>query len=275
MFCPKCGSKLPEGANFCGRCGAPFKYNKSVYEVQEEAGPEPAEEVMPEMQAEDTDIAEEAPAVPPEPKEEPVPEIQEEAGADPDEPLRTVIYGKNGETVLFYPDRLIYEGNTIFYEEIDAVSAGGSTVSSSGLVVTSHFSGHVRFELTDGTKVNLKVGGTSVYGMGSTKAGKERFLELMRAVYQVVCRAVAQRLYNRIRQGETVEVAGILLSEKSASLTVGLRKIPVTLTRENFGEAVIKGDVLIFDKAGKRIVGYMTNVNNAMVLPYLLNTLYQ
>ena len=156
MFCPECGKELKDSYSFCPRCGAavndtrrsirdvledsfdsvrPIEVEMPAEERQEDYGAaEPADGYTAEDHEQEPEIFEELPVQEnrmPEPADE-GPQVAAVYGqmSDPGKLLASVVYGKNGETCDFYQDRLIYNGNPVFYEELESISAYGSTHKS-------------------------------------------------------------------------------------------------------------------------------------------------
>jgi hypothetical protein len=190
--------------------------------------------------------------------------------------LATVAYKSNGESCRFFRDHLEFEGNIVSYADIAEMDCNNSTRSAFAVLFWySRYIGYVRFTLLNGQKLKVAVNGISFYSIGGVRSAKKRFPALFDAAFDIVAAAMAQNALAQIRQGATVNLAGLEINREFAVYKKLLNKEPIYISRDNYGHCGLDGyNVLIFDKAGKRLFYTSDDNVNALLLPYVLKALW-
>ena len=277
MFCSKCGEQLPVDSRFCIICGTPVHIEAGTqppYAQTPYAAP-PALVTPPEAPPAPSVTTQPAPVY-----TAPQPATAFAAPAPPqpvgNDPIISVPYKGSGEQARFYEDRVEFGGHSIRYADVAEMDTSGVTSSMTALIFyQSDFSGRIGFTLRDGRKEKIKVKGFSIYGIGTTRSAKKRFQPLFSAAYNVAARAMAKIALEQIRQGATINIAGMEINSNGATYKKLLRKEPVYISRHNFGACGLDGYfVRIVDKTGNKLLSTSDDNANALLLPYILTTLF-
>jgi len=296
MFCGSCGVNLPSGALFCNRCGGPAP--QEVTKASKPGVPQPGQAqpaAFPEQPAafpmQPAAFPEQSVAFPVQPAASPV--QRPNAGCSPQHPqhpqhpqnqpiplntelLASVPYKSNGEPALFFEDHVEFAGNTFKYCDIAVMDT--RAVESTGYALIfwwGDFSGHIRFTLANGYQAKIKVYGFNFWSVGGKRSARKRWPPLFGAAYQIVAKAMAAGVLARIRNGEHVDLAGIDISRDGAVCKKLMKREPIHITRDNFGACGLDGyNVRIIDKYGNKLLATSDNAPNALLLPYVLTTLF-
>ena len=223
---------------------------------------------MPEMPA--------APEPMPMPEEAPQARMQEAPAAMPRAGKLIAEFDKGGGNMIrYFDDHIEFDGISVAYADIDYADEEASTTSARGLVFASHYHGHIEFVLKNGEKRKLKVSGTSVYGIGGSGGAKKRFHAIREPFYSVILTYLGERKAREIEQGATVVVGGVSVSPERMDVTKALGHKELTLSREEFGSAVLRTfDIMIRKKDGSKWTTIYRRIPNANILPYVLNRVY-
>ena len=275
-FCSRCGAPLTSGMAFCSGCGekrAEAPPAAPVYAAPEPIAPAP-EPVFAELSPPEEPVYQEPAAY-----QSPAPaEYQQAPATLVGHALVTEVpYKGNGELARFYEDHVEFGEHSISYSNIVEMDTSARTSTSTIIIFyQSDFSGRIGFTLRDGQKVNIKVKGFSIYGIGTTRSARKRFQPVFSAAYNVVSKAMAQIAIAQIRQGATINIAGVNINSEGATYKKLLKKEPVYVSRSNFGACGLDGyNVRIVDKAGNKLLSTSDDNANALMLPYVLTTLFK
>jgi len=284
MFCSKCEIQIFEDVKFCGKCG-----NK-IAQVQNSQPPTPFQQPQ----------ATYAPATMPDESQQdiwqpqaiytPVAIIneqpQKQEAIRPVSPLQNKPLGNdliaeaqykgNGESAKFYSDHVEFAGNIIHYSDIEELDTKGVTSRTTfAIIFQSDFSGHIGFVLKNGQKLKIPLRGFSIYGIGTTRSAKKRFSPLFTAAYNSVAKAMAVEALARIKKGETVSITGMDINCEGAIYKRLFKKEPIYISKQNFGACVLDGYyVRVLDKNGKKLFMTSDDFANALLLPYVMTTLF-
>ena len=268
MFCTKCGNRLRDDARFCNECGN----EAATAQMELQAMPIFSEPVQ---DASGLPVSQAGMAIP-------APVHQQQSSIMPSTSplnnnlLSTVPYKGNGESVLFYDDHLEFDGNSLRYTDITVMDTYAvESTSYAAIVVYGDFDGYIRFTLANGQKTKIKVYGFSLYGIGAKGSAKRRFLPLFNAAYQIVAKAMAANALAQVRQGATINLAGIEITRENAVCKKLLKREPIYISKHNFGACGLDGySVRVLDKGGGKLFATSDDNANALLLPYVLTTLF-
>jgi ribosomal protein L40E len=260
VFCSKCGAALAVGAMFCGSCGE----TRVVTDDVQPEGYTAADVQQTENPAPYTPSPQAAPMQAP------------YSGQLGNNLLATVSYKGNGESARFFDDHVEFEGYSVRYSDIAIMDTHASASTTYAFIfIWGSFDGWIRFTLMNGQKIKIKVYGFSFWGIGSKGSAKRRFQPLFTAAYQIAAKAMAANALAQIRQGATVNLAGIEINSNGASCKKLLKREPIYITRQNFGACGLDGySVRIVDKNGNKLFSTSDDSPNALLLPYVLTSLF-
>ena len=235
--------------------------------------PAPMPEEAPQAEVRDIPAA---PAPVPMPEEAPQARMQEAPAAMPRAGKLIAEFDKGGGNMIrYFDDHIEFDGISVAYADIDYADEEASTTSARGLVFASHYHGHIEFVLKNGEKRKLKVSGTSVYGIGGSGGAKKRFHAIREPFYSVILTYLGERKAREIEQGATVVIGGVSVSPERMDVTKALGHKELTLSREEFGSAVLRTfDIMIRKKDGSKWTTIYRRIPNANILPYVLNRVY-
>jgi uncharacterized OB-fold protein len=250
IYCASCGNELPGYASFCNECGT------SV--AGEAAAPVVAATPVPAKQSESSAT---------------ISPVQRQTISQPGNLISKVPH-KGGTTVNFYDDHLEAEGQRISYDSIAAVDWKQGEHWYFALVIwLSYFSWFIRFTLKNGQVIKISQFGFSLYSIGTTRRVKKRFSPMFNATNQIVAKAMAHNVLAQIRQGATVNIAGVNINSNGATFQKWNKKETYSINAQNFGSCDLSFPlVLVVDRQGNKLGSF--GAANCILLPYVLTTLF-
>jgi len=244
-FCTKCGTELIGDAAFCSGCGMPAAANNAP-----NSGASNISQAVTKSPANTKPLGNKL--------------------------ISTVPYKGNGESASFFDDHVEFGGNSIRYSDVAKMDTRATaSMTYAFIFIWGSFNGHIRFTLMNGQMVKIKVYGFSFWGIGSKGSAKRRFQSLFSAAYQIAAKAMAANALAQIRQGATINIAGIEINSSGASCKKLLKRELIYITKQNFGACGLDGyNVRIVDKSGNKLFAASDDSPNALLLPYVLTTLF-
>lgn len=175
--------------------------------------------------------------------------------------------------VVFYTDRMVFNGETIMYSDIDIVNMGGSHTTYYALFES--FSGYVKFHLKDNRKLKWKVGSFGAFGLGNVKTKSKYYGLMLEASISTVAKVLAAAYLNQLKLGSTITVAGVTITPDSLTAKQGLRLKPTTVSLNDVAYASFdRGNIYVCDEAGKPVFNAVSvSLDNAACLLTIINTL--
>jgi hypothetical protein len=194
-------------------------------------------------------------------------------------PLSTVVYKKNGTRCDFYEDKMVFKGNTIFYQEIDTINI--SLDSTRYNYIITDFTATIKFKLITGKSKVLRIYGLNFLGMGNRKSVIKRYLSLIPNICNITAVAVAERYLNLIREGQTIYFGDMEINSERAFYKINKKK-EIIVNKDNFSSYRISpqglGDgsnfPIVIDEQGIPIHTSTFKTENLILLPYLFTKLY-
>ena len=148
-----------------------------------------------------------------------------------------VPYDKGRKNITFYDTFVDINGDVIKYDDIAVIQA--SALNSSSMIYF-YFDRSFRYEFNfttyDGKVHKFKRHGYSGYGIGTYKRIKEEFDVVAPPFYRIVVRKVGERLIDRIANGATANICGLVITKDKITYTK--RKKEYVIDRNNFDRAV-------------------------------------
>jgi hypothetical protein len=150
----------------------------------------------------------------------------------------TVTYDKDRKTVTFYDTFVDINGDTVKYDDI-AIFQSEATDSSTMIYFYYSKSFSFDFDLTtyDGIKHRLKRTGYAAYGIGPYKRIKEEYESIAPTFYNLVLPKVGERVIDRIENGATANIGGLVITKDKMVYEKNKKKTYV-ITKSNFDRAV-------------------------------------
>lgn len=171
----------------------------------------------------------------------------------------------------FYADKAIINGETVSYADVDVINMYGSTTTYSFFY--ANFSGYVKLKLRDGRKLKWKTGGAAFLGLGSYKTKKQLFAGMYDVSMKTLVKARAEAYLNEIRNGATVNIAGVAINSNGIAGKVAFKSVSVPFT-EISGCDVASGYVRTYRTDNKNAVGAVAmQLDNAVCLVPVIETL--
>lgn len=150
----------------------------------------------------------------------------------------TVTYDKDRKTVTFYDTFVDINGDAIKYDDIAVIQSGAMDHSFMYYIVFGNsFTYNFDFTTYDGNKHNFKRYGLSVYGIGIYKRVKKEFETVSPPFYGIVVRKVGERVIDRIENGATANIGGLVITKDQMVYEKNKKKTYV-ITKSNFDRAV-------------------------------------
>ena len=251
MYCEKCGTLRTDNELYCEKCGNKYNDNKAV--------PHQSSDNFQENK-----------------------EIANESCLKGVQPLKVVQYKSDGRSVSFYEDKLTYDGNCIFYKDIAIVEYESTSGSMFGLIVWyATTSMYFKITLYDGTKRKINASGFSLYSIGTTRTSKKLWHPLFATFGQIVVTNIAENILSKIKNGATINIAGLEVNSEFATYKQLLKKEPIRIDKSNFngcgrGAHNYKYGypIIVNGKDGKKLFSVSEKDSNALLLPLVLNELY-
>lgn len=153
--------------------------------------------------------------------------------------LRVVVpYDKDRKTVTFYDTFVDIDGEIIKYDDI-AVFQSAAMNSSSMIYFyfSNSFTYNFNFTTYDKTVHKFKRSGYSAYGIGTYKRIKKEYEVVAPPFYDIVLMKVAERLIDRIKNGATAPICGLMITKDQITYEKNKKKTYV-IDRSNFDRAV-------------------------------------
>lgn len=149
-----------------------------------------------------------------------------------------VPYDKGRKNITFYDTFVDINGDVIKYDDIAVIQS--SALNSSSMIYF-YFDRSFRYEFNfttyDGKVHKFKRHGYSGYGIGTYKRIKAEFEVVAPPFYQIVVRKVGERLIDRIANGATANICGLVITKDKITYTK--RKKEYVIDRSNFDRAVV------------------------------------
>ena len=196
--------------------------------------------------------------------------------------LTEVPYKSNGESAQFYSDHLEFNGKSVLYDEIETLETrGGTTVYTYfGIPMGRGFDGGVFLKMSNGKRHNIVMNAVSVFGIPiirNPRKIEKLYPALFDAVYLIVAKEMAHKCIGMIREGATVEVAGLSINSSEATSKAKSSKKATVISKENYRECQLTSDygVTIYDKPGDILwsSSVWSNKNN-LLIPYILDNIF-
>ena len=271
MFCSACGEKRVFFSNapqteemiFCSACGTKYNTNDGKCPACGELSYPVESEIRPQKEAA---LSQSRPIDTPN-------QVQQTLGGNL---LRNVTYKSDGRNVNFYDDHLEFDGNHIRYADIAVMDSHATSAWGYALIVWySYTTMYLRFTLYNGQKYKINASGMSVWSIGTTRSSKKLWPALFGAAYDIVAKSMAQNVLKQIQSGATVNLAGLEINRKFSMYKKVFKQQPIYINEQNFGACGRDGyAVRVVDKGGQKLFATSDDDPNALLLPYVLNTLY-
>ena len=191
-----------------------------------------------------------------------------------------VPYDKDRKTVFFYDTFIDMNGDVVKYDDIAIIESGA--LNSSSMIYfyfSKSFEYHSIFTTCDGAKHNFKRSGYSAYGIGTSKRIKAEYDVVSDPMYNIVFRKVADRLIDRIANGASVNIGGLVITKDQ--MTLEKRKQTIVIDRNNFNRAVnenayMQNSARIYVRDVKKpVFAISLNEPNARLLVPIVNYFFE
>ena len=149
-----------------------------------------------------------------------------------------VPYDKDRKTITFYDTFVDINGDVIKYDDIAVIQS--AAMNSSSMIYfyfSNSFTYNFDFTTYDGTKHRFKRNGYSAYGIGTSTRIKKEFDDVSPPFYSIVVRKVGERLIDRIANGATANICGLVITRDQITYEKNKKKSYV-ITKSNFDRAV-------------------------------------
>lgn len=195
--------------------------------------------------------------------------------------IKEVPINTKGGAARFYADRVEFNDKTVLYSEIEALETRHMVTINRyvGIPLSRAFDGTVFFIMSNGKKQKIDLRAVAMFGipiMNNPQKYEELYPELFEAIFSIVAKSMAQKYIDMIKEGATVEVAGLAINSTEAKPTKKSKK-PVIINKDNYRDfEITKGDgVAIYDKPGNLIwqSSFVSN-KNAFLIPHIFNAIF-
>ena len=150
--------------------------------------------------------------------------------------MLVVPYDKDRKKVTFYDTFVDMNGDVVKYDDIAIIQSGA--LNSSSMIYfyfSKSFNYNFDFTTYDGTKHKFRRSGYSAYGIGTYKRIKNEFEVVAPPFYSIVVRKVGERLIERIENGATANICGLVITRDK--ITYEKRKKTIVIDKNNFSGA--------------------------------------
>jgi len=196
--------------------------------------------------------------------------------------LTEVPYKSNGESVRFFDDHVEFSGHSIQYDDITTLSAGSSITIHTfiGIPLGRSFTGTVIFKMNSGKSHCINLNAMSVFGIPiirNPRKCEKLYPPLFDAAFTIVAKNMAQKYIAAIKEGATVEVAGLIINSTEARPKS--KKVAV-INKENYLECMVltgygASVVDVYDKPGDIL--WSSSVwgdKNILLIPFILDAIF-
>lgn len=182
-----------------------------------------------------------------------------------------------GGSIDYYSDRIIFYGKEIYYEDITGYSYLLSTYSHSINLIPTHNSKTVSLSISTGNdKKPIVFSKTHTMPMCFHSQNQNHlniiFSKIVKTTNALLSRKVLNDLYSRIKNGEVLDIGGLIIKEDS------IRKKGIFKEKEldEYGQTYINaGQVIVENSQGKRFfIMSLGNINAPLLAP-LLDALFK
>ena len=196
--------------------------------------------------------------------------------------ITEVPFKSNGESAQFFSDHLEFNGKSVLYDEIETLETrGGTTVYTYfGIPMGRGFDGGLFLKTSNGKRHSIVMNAVSVFGIPlirNPRKNEKLYPALFDAVFSIVAKDMAQKCIDLIREGATVEVAGLSISNSGATSKAKSSKEATVINKENYRECQLTSDygVAVYDNPGDVLwrSSVWSNKNNLLV-PYILDDIF-
>jgi len=181
-----------------------------------------------------------------------------------------------GRSIDYYEDRIIFENKEIFYDDITGYGYLLSTYRHSIYYIPVYNSKTVTLSISTGDDRKAAVFSMRVAMLSGFHSKKQAdldiiFSEIVKITDAVLAKQVLNNLYHRVRDGESLDIGGLIVEEDS----VRRRGIFQEKELEQYGRTYISaGKVNVEDGEGKWFFSTSLGSINAPLLGSLLDILF-
>jgi len=196
----------------------------------------------------------------------------------------------NGTSARFFNDRVEFGGRSIRYDDIETLATSGSVTINTyfGIPVGRDFTGATLFIANDGKKHVINMNAMTIFGipilLRSPRKQEELYPSLYEALDTIVAKSMAQKLIDRVKNGGTIEVAGLIINSLEAKSKQKRKKKKaskeiVVIHKENYRESLIANIsdsfVTVYDTSGDALWRSSPWCNrNILLIPYILDAIF-
>ena len=200
--------------------------------------------------------------------------------------LKEVPFKGNGKSAQFFDDRVEFNGNVVRYDDIETFTTNAQTTIHTyvGIPVGRSFDGGVLFKMNNGKTHRIAMRAMTVFGIPimfkSPRKSEKLYPALYEALYEIVAKYMAQKMIYRIRNGETIEISGLIVNSaeaRKAKIKAKEAEKVTVITKDNYRESLTLNIsvVAVYDKAGD--VLWKSSVwrnKNILLVPYILDAIF-
>jgi hypothetical protein len=172
--------------------------------------------------------------------------------------------------IRVYEDHFEFNGKRVSYNDIEIIKyKENMSTTTNGITTRGKYKAGYTFVLSDGEKIKLKCGRSTLLRDVSdeTKHTVDAFVSV---IWKTVVKSVAQRACGQIRDGSTLNIAGLSINSSEAK---GEKNTLVNA--DNYGKYKFSVDhIHVISKSGEELFSAKVTVDNADLLPYVLDSLF-
>ena len=194
-----------------------------------------------------------------------------------------VPFNSKGKSAKFFDDCVEFNGQKVLYSEIEALIAESSGVTVHtfvGIPMGRSFTASVTFKMNSGKSIHINMNAVSMFGIPiirNPRKNEQLYPQLFNAVYSIVAKSMAQKYIDLIKEGTTVEVAGLEINSIEAKTKAKSSKNVVVINKDNYRECQITQNfgVAVFDKPGDVLfTSSIWSNKNVLLIPYILDAIF-
>lgn len=201
--------------------------------------------------------------------------------------LKEVQIKGNGKSVCFFDDHLELKGKSLRYDDIAILMTNGKTTihTYGGIPVGRSFDGGAQFKMNNGQTFRIIMSAMTVLGipilLKSPRKSEQLYPALHEALNTIVAKYMAQKLIYKIKYGDTVEIAGLIINsyeaKKAKEKGKEKEKEVVVINKENYRESQLSNIyiVTVYDKVGSILwKSSVWDNKNILLVPYILDGIF-